>query len=168
MSNLNLMTINMPVCILGLILAVAAAALAFKSRTWSPLVSFIALAVTYFWGRTMLDSSQFYFWGSAALIAWGIYIMLPRPVAASRVGMGYIVGGTLAGALVGLIASHAWLVLGAMLGAFCGALAYSRTPSGAILQFPSSKFLHYLCAKGLPAVVMVCILGFLVEAVFAV
>lgn len=159
--------LNLAACTIGLIICAAGVVATFMSRIWSALVCFVGFATVYFWGGTELSASQFFFWGAAAVMAWGICYMLPKPVALSRVGVGYIAGATLAGALVGMIVSAAGLIIGAVVGAFCGALAYSRTPSGAILEFPSSKFLHYLCAKGLPAVVDMCIFCLALMAVFA-
>lgn len=153
-----LSTISWPACIVGMALCVAAVIFTFMSRRWSALLAFVGLSAIYFWGDAGLSSMQYYFWGAAALIAWGIGVLLPRPVADSRHGVGYIAGGALAGSLVGMLMSIAGMITGAVIGAFCGAFAYSRTPEGGSMIFPSSKFLHYLCAKGLPAVVTMCIL----------
>ena len=40
-----------------------------------------------------------------------------------------------------------------------GGYVYARTPAGKPLGFPSAQFFQYLCAKGLPAVVTVSIIG---------
>ena len=85
--------------------------------------------------------------------------MLPKKITSSRLGIGYIAGAALAGTFVGLAMSHEWMIIGAVAGATLGGIAYSRTPAGRIMEFPSSKFLNYLCAKGLPAVVTMCMVG---------
>ena len=61
--------------------------------------------------------------------------------------------------MTGLVISHAWMIIGGVAGAILGGIAYSKTPAGKALGFPSSKFLNYLCAKGLPAVIAVCMAG---------
>ena len=44
-----------------------------------------------------------------------------------------------------------------ILGAAMGQLAYSRTPAGKWMLFPSTQFWRYFAAKGLPAIVAVSI-----------
>lgn len=151
--------LNILILSVSLLLSLAAVVFTFLSKVWSTLPALVSLLIVHFLADTSLSDYEFYFWTAAALISLGICFMLPKAVSQSRVAMGYIVGAALTGGMVGMIVSHAGLIIGAMAGAFCGAMAYSRTPSGAILQFPSSKFLHYLCAKGLPAVVNICIFG---------
>ncbi|MDE6175135.1 MAG: hypothetical protein K2F88_06190 [Duncaniella sp.] len=99
------------------------------------------------------------FWGIATVIVVALSFMLPKSVSGSRRGLGYIAGAALAGAMVGLVISHAWMIIGGVAGALLGGIAYSKTPAGKALGFPSSKFLNYLCAKGLPAVIAVCMAG---------
>ncbi len=99
------------------------------------------------------------FWGIAALIVIALGHMLPKAVVDSRRGVGYIAGAALAGAFVGMVISHGWMIIGAVAGAILGGIAYSRTPAGKVMEFPSSKFLNYLCAKGLPAIIIICIIG---------
>lgn len=160
-------TINPWACGIGLMLCLAGVVATFFSRGWSALVGYAGLLVIYLWGDAGVSSAQAWFWGVAALIAWGICMMLPSMIARSRAGVGYITGAALAGAFVGMLISHAGMIVGAVVGAFCGALAYSRTPGGKAIEFPSSKFLHYLCAKGLPAVVAICIMCVAIAELFA-
>lgn len=150
-------TINPAICLLALTLCLSGVVVTFMARTWSPLPAIAGLSALYFWGGTPLPQSQYLFWCGAVAIAWGINVMLPPLVARSRAGVGYISGGALVGAIVGMLFSIAGMIMGSVAGAFCGALAYSRSAAGAAMQFPSSKFLNYLCAKGLPAVVVMCI-----------
>ena len=99
------------------------------------------------------------FWGVAAAIVMVLEYLLPKNVVESRRGVGYMAGAALAGAFVGMAISHEWMVVGAVVGTILGGIAYSRTPAGMVMEFPSSKFLNYLCAKGLPAVITMCIIG---------
>ncbi len=99
------------------------------------------------------------FWGIATAIVTVLSFILPEKIASSRRGLGYIAGAALAGSMTGLLVSHAWLIIGAVAGALLGGIAYSKTPAGQIMGFPSYKFFNYLCAKGLPAVITMCIAG---------
>ena len=69
----------------------------------------------------------------------------------------------LAGCLLGMLVGARVMVLGVVLGAFVGQMAYSRTPEGKWLKFPTSTFIQYFCAKSLPAIVAVSMLGIAVE-----
>lgn len=151
---------------LCLLIAVGAVVASFFSRYWASLVTFIALAIVYVCPQGDLPLATLLFWGGASVIALGIGFLLPPTVSRSGAGVGYISGGALAGAVVGLIISPAATVIGAVVGACGGALAFSRTPAGAPLEFPSRKFVNYLCAKGLPAVVTMSQFGILLALLF--
>ena len=69
----------------------------------------------------------------------------------------------LAGMLLGMTFGYAPMIIGAFVGAVAGAVFFSRTPGGAGLKFPSSRFVQYFCAKGLPAVIVVCLFGIAIE-----
>lgn len=148
---------NIIICIVAIIIATAAVIANFAARRWSCLLSFIAIALIYFLGNAGIPSQTLWFWGSCSLLAWGICVLLPRQVMDSRFGLNYIAVGALAGTFVGILISLAAMIIGALLGAFCGALAFSRTPAGKTMRFPSRQFLNYLCAKGLPSAVCMCI-----------
>lgn len=150
-------TPNTLICIVALVIAAVAVVANFTARRWSCLVSFIAFALLYFLGNAGVPSQQMWFWGTSTLLGWGICALLPAQVMQSRHGLGYIAGGALAGAFIGILISLPWIVIGSLAGAFCGALAYSRTPSGNALRFPSKQFMNYLCAKGLPSAVCMCV-----------
>ena len=138
--------------IAGIIAAVAAAVLTFMSWRYAPALALGSFLLVYIGGR-LSDVSMLVFWGVAALLALALCFMLPRSIARSTRGLGYIAGGTLAGLFIGVLISPSWLVAGAVVGAMAGGMAYALTPAGRILRFPSAGFLNYLCAKGLPAVV---------------
>lgn len=157
---------NIIICIVAIIIAAAAVIANFAARRWSCLLSFIAIALIYFLGNAGIPSQTLWFWGSCTLLAWGICILLPRKVMDSRFGLNYIAVGALAGTFVGIIISFAAMIIGALLGAFCGALAFSRTPAGKTMRFPSGQFLNYLCAKGLPSAVCMCVAALTVYFTF--
>lgn len=164
MSTLSTFSIiSLVVCLLLLLSSIV---LCFLRKRWAVAVAFVGMAGLDLTLLHTLTSGDL-FWGIAALIALGIVYMIPAAVAASGQGVGYIVGGVVVGAFVGLIVSHSWMVVGAVVGGVLGGIAYSRTPRGSEMGFPSSRFFNYLCAKGLPAVVTICIAGTALETLLA-
>lgn len=150
--------------ILLIILGISALAMALFT-TIRPFVPGAVLAYSGLWlfswsgiihPSTMLLTS----WGVATGIVVAIELMLPIAVAKATNGMGYIAVGALAGTIVGMVGlNYGWMIVGAAAGSLLGCMAYSRTPSGQRLRFPSSQFIQYLCAKGLPTVVTMSMIG---------
>lgn len=153
---------------IGLVATLAAIFLTFLSWRWSAGVAMAGFLLVYLGSEGSLGLTTLLFWGVAALLVLALNVMLPPRVAKARTGMGYIAGGALVGLVTGFLIAPSWIVLGCILGAVLGSVAYSMTPAGRILEFPSSKFIQYLCAKGLPVVVTLSIAAFSVlEAVYA-
>ena len=71
----------------------------------------------------------------------------------------------MAGGMLGIMLAPRILVLGVILGAAMGELAYSRTPAGRWLLSPSITFWRYFLAKCLPAIVAVSIVSIAVMGV---
>lgn len=95
------------------------------------------------------------FWTIATALVLGIYRLSPGQQRLSALANAYLSGGALAGAVVGMImTTSAAVIIGAVVGVFCGGLAFSRTPDGRGLQFPSADFFTMLVRFGLPAVVV--------------
>jgi hypothetical protein len=63
----------------------------------------------------------------------------------------------MAGGMLGIMLAPRVMVLGVVLGAAMGQLAYSRTPAGKWMLYPSTTFWRYFAAKCLPAIVAVSI-----------
>lgn len=145
--------------ILASLLMTGSVVFCFIPRGWSAVCAFAGMVLMWCTDHTMLAVSQLWFWGAAAFIVLAIAVLLPLPVVRSRQGVAYVVVGTVAGLLVGLLVSPAVMVLGGALGAVCGAMAFSRTPMGAKLDFPSRHFVNYLCAKALPPVITLSIVA---------
>ncbi|MCI9286131.1 MAG: hypothetical protein HFJ91_10190 [Muribaculaceae bacterium] len=145
--------------ILASILLVMAVVMSFFTSTYAAAIAFLGLCCAGLLPGEHLSVASYVFWGVAMVIVIALGFMLPPGVARSRKGLPYIAGGALAGMAVGLTFSHAALVAGAFIGAVLGGVAYARTPQGKVLEFPTSRFLNYLCAKGLPAVVTMSIAG---------
>lgn len=139
----------------------------FRSWRWSAATAYLALWPLYYLPDFAIPDSIMTFWGIATLIALGINYMLPFEVATSRTGMPYMVIGGVCGTLIGAMAyAQAGLICGAVFGLMCGAIAYSRTPRGRVLGFPSTRFFNYLVAKGLPLTVVLSTSGIVGLALF--
>lgn len=145
--------------IISSILMAVSVVLAFLPSKWSVVIAWTGLLTAAIGAGGDFPVATTVFWAIASIIVLIIDRLLPAEIAKASRGNGYIAGATLAGTLVGLVLSHAGMIVGAVIGAFCGAMAYSRTPAGNILAFPSGKFLNYLCAKGLPAIITMCTVG---------
>lgn len=154
------------IIVLSMLLLLAGLAGCFMSHRYAVAYAYAGLIGV---GLTCSDVSYgpLLFWGVASAIVIAINFMLPRAVTTSRKGTGYIVGAVVAGTFTGMIVSHAWMIVGAAVGAVLGGIAYSRTPEGGVLGFPGSRFFNYLCAKGLPAIVTASIAGTTVEWLIA-
>lgn len=150
---------SMILMIAGSLLLAAAVVLAFTGSRWASPAAYAGLWAFIGSGNVVIATGQTLFWAAAVVIVLLIDRLLPRAEARSRGGVGYVAGATLAGTLVGLLMSSAGMIIGAAVGAFCGALAYSRTPAGRGLEFPGTRFVEFLGAKGLPAVVTMSIVG---------
>ncbi|MCM1109814.1 MAG: hypothetical protein NC336_01250 [Clostridium sp.] len=153
---------TMILMILGAFLLGIATAFCFIPRGWSALAAFAGMICLNWSGAIDVAGEQLWFWGAAAVIVFGLSVLLPTPVVTSRRGVAYVVVATIAGLFVGLLVSANVMVLGGVVGAFCGALAYSRTPAGRVLDFPSRRFTDYLCAKALPPVITLSIVAIVV------
>lgn len=150
----------MTIAILCIILIVSAVVFSFIQTTYGTALAFLALCTAGLLPGVTLTVSAYLFWGLAMIIVVALNFILPAAVASSRRGLPYIAGASLAGAFIGLAAgAHGGIVIGAVAGALLGGVAYGRTPDGRILQFPSPKFINYLCAKGLPAAIAMSMAG---------
>nr|MBD5376751.1 hypothetical protein [Bacteroides sp.] len=138
---------------IGIAAAIAAAVLTFFSWRWSAGVAAAGYLAAYLGATFRPELFTLLFWLATAVLVMVLNITLPRHIATSRTGLGYIAGGSLTGLFAGYLIAPSWIVLGAVIGTVLGAIAYSFTPAGRQLEFPSGKFVQYLCAKGLPAVV---------------
>ena len=145
--------------VICIILAAVALALTFRPYVPAAVIAYLSLLAGRWSGDIPVTDRELLFWAAVTVLVSAISALLPKEVSQTSRGMGYIAGGTLAGAAVGLLLSQGGMIAAAAAGAFLGALAYSRTPAGKPLSFPSQRFLQYLCAKGLPAIVAIAITG---------
>lgn len=138
----------------GMLLALTVVAVFFP-RIPAVLGAYGAMWLCRLSGFALFDNNTMIFWGVATLLVLGLQYLLPRAVAFSRVGVPFISGGAIVGAIVGLLFNTvAGIILGAVAGAFFGGVAFANSRTGReILLFPSRKFFNYLAAKGFPAVI---------------
>lgn len=121
----------------------------------------VLLHMSYF---IAVKTSTFLFWGIATALVAGLAYMSPRGEPdGQRASNLYIGASAIAGCLLGIIVGPRIMVLGVVLGAFVGQLAYSRTPAGKWMRQPTSTFLQYFAAKCLPAIVAVAQVGIAIE-----
>lgn len=101
----------------------------------------------------------FIFWGIATVITVGLFYLSPSGEPDGNRSSNLYIGLTaIAGGMLGIMFSVPRLmILGVILGAMMGQLAYSRTPAGKWMLSPSIQFWRYFAAKCLPAIVAVSI-----------
>lgn len=159
------MVLGIILLVLGIVYMISAAVcLLFYRRIAAALPAYVALALLHASTYIYLPVKTFVFWGIATLIVAGIHRLLPQGEPAGRKSGNVYVGvAAVAGCLLGMLVGARVMVLGVVLGAFVGQMAYSRTPEGRWLKFPTSTFIQYFCAKSLPAIVAVSMLGIAVE-----
>ena len=134
---------------------------AYRSRWDSVMWAYVALWIVKA-GGAPISMGQLIFWGAASAIAICIMVLLPNVVRKSDLGVRFIVTGALAGVAIGVLANTmAAIIAGAALGVIFGGVAASRTRVGRVLDFPTKRFFNYLCAKGLPMVVAMSMIGIL-------
>lgn len=128
------------------------------------LLAFVALCLLHWSSFISLPVSTFLFWGAATIVLLLINYLSPRSlsVEASTAAL-YIAVASMGAMLIGMAVNPAYMVLAAFIGAFLGEFAFSRTPKGRYITFPSSVFIHYFCAVGLGIIVTVSMMGLALE-----
>lgn len=145
--------------IAGIACLLAAIALVLWPRWIAAVPAYVGLWLLHKSYYIAVVPKTFVFWGIATLIIVGLFYLSPKGEPDGHKSSNLYVGLTaLAGSLLGIILMHpAFIVLGTIVGALMGQLAYSRTPNGKWMLFPSTVFLRYFAAKCLPAIVAVSI-----------
>jgi hypothetical protein len=144
--------------IAGAACLVVALLLVLRPRWVAAVPAFAGLALMH-WSYTIdVKTITFIFWGIATLITVGLYYLLPKGEPDGHQSSNLYVGFTaMAGGMLGILLAPRIMVLGVILGAAMGQLAYSRTPAGNWMLFPSTQFWRYFAAKCLPAIVAISI-----------
>lgn len=150
--------------IIGLICIGLSLFLLFKPRFPAAVASYIGAVILHLSTYIYLTNSALAFWGCTTIIVGILHTLLPKGEPAnSRISNLYIGLAGIAGMAVGLAVHPSVMVLGIIIGTILGLFAYIRTPRGAWLKFPTFTFIQYFCAKGLPAIVALSIIGIVLE-----
>ena len=155
--------------IAGAACLIAALALVFWPRWVASVPAFVGLVLMHLSYYIDVPMMTFVFWGIATAITIGLFYLSPSGEPDGNRASNLYVGFTaMAGGMLGILLAPRVMVLGVVLGAALGQLAYSRTPAGKWMLNPSTLFWRYFAAKCLPAIVaisIVCIaiMGIVIE-----
>ncbi len=142
----------------GIICLVIALALVLWPRWVAAVPAFVGLVLMHYSYTIDVKTMTFIFWGIATLITVGLFYLSPKGEPDGHRSSNLYVGFTaMAGGMLGILLAPRVMVLGVVLGAAMGQLAYSRTPAGKWMLTPSSQFWRYFAAKCLPAIVAISI-----------
>lgn len=156
--------LEMMLLIAGVLCMLLSVLLMVRPYVPAAIASYIALCLLHWSYYISVTESTFIFWGIATLLLMTIARMQPREnVKKSQSFNIYITVGALAGMLLGMTVNASILVLGVVVGAVLGMLAFVNTPKGKGIRFSPSTFIHYFCAKGLPVVVAMAMIGIILE-----
>lgn len=145
--------------IAGILCLTAAVVLVLWPRWVAAVPAFAGLVLMHLSYYIAVPMTTFLFWGAATLIALGLFYLSPSGEPDGHRASNLYIGFTaMAGGMLGIMLdAPRFMVLGVVLGAAMGQLAYSRTPAGKWMMTPSSLFWRYFAAKCLPAIVAVAI-----------
>ena len=155
--------------IAGAACLIAALALVFWPRWVASVPAFVGLVLMHLSYYIDVPTMTFIFWGIATAITIGLFYLSPSGEPDGNRASNLYVGFTaMAGGMLGILLAPRVMVLGVVLGAALGQLAYSRTPAGKWMLNPSTLFWRYFAAKCLPAIIaisIVCIaiMGIVIE-----
>lgn len=155
--------------IAGAACLIAALALVFWPRWVASVPAFVGLVLMHLSYYIDVPTMTFVFWGIATAITIGLFYLSPSGEPDGNRASNLYVGFTaMAGGMLGILLAPRVMVLGVVLGAALGQLAYSRTPAGKWMLNPSTLFWRYFAAKCLPTIVaisIVCIaiMGIVIE-----
>lgn len=147
--------------VIGLAALAAAVVLAFVPRTGAPLLAFVALLSLHLSYRIAVPPGYLAFWGVAAAIAAALQWLSPSGEPdGRRVSNVYIALGAIAGCLLGILLAPRVMVLGVIMGAAMGQMAYASTPAGRWMRAGGwPVMVRYYGAKCLPVVVAIAVAG---------
>ena len=163
------MTFSTILLVLACLLLVGAVVLVLKPRWVAAVPAWVGMMLLY-WGdflnSTTMPGWKLALWTLATLIVVMLKFYQPSGEPDGRnTGNLYIGLGAMMGALVGIVLGSSFVVLATILGALLGMMAYSRTPHGKWIKFGNSIFIQYFCARCLPAIVAVSMIGMCAEAI---
>ena len=142
----------------GVICLIIAVLLVLRPVWVAAVPAFVGLLLMHWSYYIDVKTATFIFWGVATLITVALFYLSPSGEPDGHCSSNMYVGFTaMAGGMLGILLAPRIMVLGVILGAAMGQLAYSRTPAGKWMLNPSTMFWRYFAAKCLPAIVAVSI-----------
>ena len=142
----------------GAICLIAAILLVLWPRWVAAVPAFLGLLLMHLSYTIDVKTMTFIFWGIATLITVGLFYLSPSGEPDGNRSSNLYIGFTaMAGGMLGIMLAPRVMVLGVILGAAMGQLAYSRTPAGKWMLNPSTMFWRYFAAKCLPTIVAISI-----------
>jgi len=158
------MVLHTILLIAGVACLIAALVLVLWPRWVAAVPALAGLALMHWSYYIAVPWWTFAFWGAATLICLGLFYLSPSGEPDGNRSSNLYVGFTaMAGGMLGILLAPRVMVLGVVLGALFGQLAYSRTPAGKWMLSPSTQFWQYFAAKCLPAIVAVAIVCIAIE-----
>ncbi len=156
--------------VIALVLAAASLLLVFFKVVPTALSAYASIVCACFCGAggaIEVSHDSLLFWGVATVIVLGLSLLNSGNPLLTGAARAYVSAGAIVGGLLGFAATHsaASIIMGSALGAVLGAFAYSRTPSGSAARTDRRVFVDYVCAAGLPAVVIAGMCGVSASAV---
>ena len=156
--------LNTVLLIVGIACMALALVLVLIPRWVAAVPAYAAMVCLHLGYHITVPAFTFVFWGIATAMVLGLFYISPRGEIDGNKASNFYVGlSAIAGCLLGMILNVNVMVLGTVLGAAVGLLAYMRTPAGRWLSTPPMNFVRYFCAKALPAIVAVAIIGISIE-----
>ena len=144
--------------IAGVACLIAALVLVLWPRWVAAVPAYVGLWLMHWSYYIAVPTLTFIFWGIATFITVGLFYLSPSGEPDGHSSSNLYEGFTaMAGGMLGILLAPRLMVLGVVLGAAFGQLAYSRTPAGKWMLSPSTLFVRYFAAKCLPAIVAVAI-----------
>ena len=152
------MVFHIILLIAGILCLATALALVLSPRWVAAVPAYAGLWLMHWSYYIAVPMMTFLFWGAATLITIGLFYLSPSGEPDGHRSSNLYVGfSALAGGMLGILLEPRILLLGVILGALVGQFAYSRTPNGKWMLFPSTQFWRYFAAKCLPAIVAISI-----------
>lgn len=124
-----------------------------------------------------INSTILFAWVCMTIVVTVATLLQPAPLRFSRKGVGYMLGGAIAGMAVGLLGftfiTSLSLLYGVMIvataaGIFFGFMLYTNTPEGRPVALNSGNFFRYLFAKGFPVAITVMQIGVVAVILIAI
>lgn len=149
--------------ILGVLLLACALWLCIRPHIPAVIAAYGGLWLLQWGGWLAFPSVMLSYWGVMTVVVIIITSLLPQPLVKTTQGMVHITVASFAAMLLGMTMGYAPMIIGAFVGAAAGGVVFARSPKGRVLDFPSARFLQYICAKGLPVVIAVSLVGIAIE-----